>query len=92
MEKKNTLNELENKMDQLGRELNALAYAMALVEEKHKNAADMVEHVPTNIYIEDWKREERHTARKLEALKGLYEKVGKEQAKICQKIDAYYDR
>ena len=82
------IQELEEQMDKMGAELGALAYAIQLVEEKHKSAADMVANVPTNIYIEEWKSEERYTAQKLEQLKALYEEKGKDQAKICAKIDA----
>lgn len=85
------IQELEEQMDKMGAELGALAYAIQLVEEKHKSAADMVANVPQNIYIEEWKSEERYTAQKLEQLKAIYNEKGKEQAKICAKIDALYN-
>jgi len=88
--KTQALKRLEAKMDELSAELGAVAYALQLVSEKHDSAADMVQNVPQNIYIEEWKAEERHTAQKLKQLKALYDKLGAEQSKVCAQIDAYY--
>ena len=56
------------KINQLNEQKEALEYAIQLVEKKHAEALDIVQNVPTNIYIEDWKREEKKTRRQVASL------------------------
>ena len=81
------IQELEEQMDKMGAGLGALAYAIQLVEEKHKSAADMVQNVPQNIYIEDWKRELNHNADKLRHLERIKAELSTKLRHICKEWD-----
>lgn len=68
MTTKEKASRLEARANEISAELSAIDYAIYLVDQKRKNAADMVQNVPQNIYIEDWKRELNHNADKLRHL------------------------
>ena len=56
-------------------------------KEKHKAAADMVANVPTNIYIEDWKREAQKMARYVLRLQDTIRRLDEEQGAKCREYD-----
>lgn len=78
---------LEAKANQVSAELSAIDYAIYLVDEKRKSAADMVQNVPQNIYIEDWKRELNHNADKLRHLERIKVELQIKLRHICKEWD-----
>jgi len=84
---KTTLKTQAEKMAKMSSELEALHYAKYLTSEKHKNALDMVQNVPNNIYIEDWKREEKALTKKCDFLDQLENDLQRELYKLCDTIE-----
>ena len=89
------------KINQLNEQKEALEYAIQLLEKKHAEALDIVQNVPTNIYIEDWKREEKKTRRQvaslivlksnlIEELTTLWNEWEKTHEQTRKEIDALY--
>lgn len=77
------LQNIENQINQKGAQLEAVRYSIYLLEKEHKNACDMVEHVPNNIYIEEWKASAKHSAKMLENMRSIYDQLAKEQEQLC---------
>ena len=75
---------LEARANETSAELSAIDYAIYLVDEKRKSAADMVQNVPQNIYIEDWKRELNHNADKLRHLERIKAELQIKLRHICK--------
>lgn len=70
-------------------EINALNYALFLVGNKYKSASDMVKECPQNIYIEEWKKEEKSLSKKYELLNKLHARLSKELDTICDTLKDY---
>lgn len=84
---KSTLKTQAEKMAKMSRELEALHYAKYLTSEKHANALDMVQNVPNNIYIEDWKKEEKDLAKKCDCLGQLENDLQGDLYALCDTIE-----
>ena len=84
---KTTLKTQCQKMAKMNQELEALHYAKYLTTQKHANALDMVQNVPNNIYIEDWKKEEKNLAKKCEYLGELENDLQNDLYVLCDTIE-----
>lgn len=84
---KSTLKKNLEKMTKMSQQIDALHYARYLISEKHNNALDMVQNVPQNIYIEDWKKEEKNLAKKCEYLSTLEDDLQHELEELCNAIE-----
>lgn len=82
-----TLEQIDQEITKKSKQLEAIRYAKHLTEKQHKNALDMVEHVPNNIYIEDWKAEEKYLAKMLEQLQSIYDELAEQQSELCREFE-----
>lgn len=82
-----TLKRESAKMSKMSRELDALHYAKYLTSQKHASALDMVQNCPQNIYIEDWKKEEKNLAEKCEYLAELENDLQSDLFALCDAIE-----
>ena len=87
MNYKETQTQKQTEIDNNIKQLSAVAYARYLVEKKHSEAVDMVETCPQNVYIEEWKSEANQTARHLEALEQVADKLAKEQSALYNDLE-----
>jgi len=81
------LQELNTKIDTLCDQYSAIVYALELVKKEHANAVDMVENVPSNIYIEDWKAKAQSIAKKVELIEGALLKMSQEIDRLYKERD-----
>ena len=86
--KENKLNLLDNQINALSDEIEALRVARRYTEAEHINAVEMVENVPNNIYINEWKSEAEHLEKVLQRLDNLYKRLATEQSRLCAKFEA----
>lgn len=70
-----------------GKQRDALSYAIYLLQKKHSEAVSMVENVPNNIYIEEWKRQAETTGEQLESLEQLKSDLESQIDALCRKCD-----
>lgn len=83
---KTKLFELQNQADRESERINALSYAIYLLQKEHDNAKDMVDNVPTNKYFNEWKEHEEKTKNQLETLESLYEEIIHEHTQTANQI------
>ena len=88
MTKENQLKEIENQLQTIGAKQEAIERAHYLVVKSLKNARDVVEKVPNNLYIEDWKREAEHLEKVKTNLDSIYTDLTNEQSRLCAKYEA----
>lgn len=88
MTKENKLKSLDEQITEKSHDLEALRYAKYLTDEKLKNARNVVENVPQNIYIEEWKAEAQHLDKISQRLDKIYNEVGEEQSRLCAEYEA----
>lgn len=82
------IKKIENAINEKSAQINAIQYALSLVNQKHDSAVDMCQNVPTNIYIEDWKRERDYTQKQAEQLKAIWQQLGGELDELCRHLQA----
>ncbi len=87
MTKENKLTKLDNKIIKITKKINALREAKRYTEKEHKNAVDMVENVPTNIYIDEWRNLAEHLKNVLDNLNEIEQDLTAEQSKLCEQFD-----
>ena len=88
MTKENKLKNLDEQITEKSHNLEALSYAKYLTDEKLKNARNMVENVPQNIYIEEWKAEAQHLDKISQRLDKIYNEESEEQSRLCAEYEA----
>ena len=82
-----TIKNLEELIDEKNAQINAIQYALSLVEQKHKSACDMVENVPNNVYIEDWKREKDYTQKQAQELRAIWQSLSEDLDQLCNQLN-----
>ena len=84
---KNTKETISKKMDDKVTQIEALNYALYLVKQKHDEAVYVVQNVKTNVYYEDWCREEASLSKKIEVLKSVIDLMDADLDRLCRQYE-----
>lgn len=84
---KSTIQKTREKAERVYEQYDALKYGIMLTNQKHESAVSMIRDCPQNIYIDDWKREEKTLAKRLEKLESLAQDLADEQDRLFDLLE-----
>lgn len=84
--KKTTLKNRIEEMHKKTKQTDAVRYVLRILESKHRDALDMVQNVPNNVYINEWKQEEKMLAEKVQTITELLDEMSIALYHLCDLI------